>query len=144
LARIEKEITVEAPLERIFNYIINPINWPEFWPSLIDIRDVKSLPNGGYHSRWTYKMAGMLFEGIAQNTQVVTNQWLVTETKGGIKGTITWTFRAASVDSTRVTLTIEYRVPFPLLGKLAEAIIVRMNDQEADLIMANIRARFIP
>jgi hypothetical protein len=44
---------------------------------------------------------------------------------------------------TRVTLTIEYKVPIPLLGKLAEAIIVRMNDQEGDLIMVNLGARFM-
>lgn len=42
-----------------------------------------------------------------------------------------------------MTLTIEYIVPIPLLGKLAEAIIARMNDQEADLVMANLRDRFM-
>jgi hypothetical protein len=59
-----------------------------------------------------------------------------------LQGKITCTFRSDE-NITRVTLTIEYKVPVPLLGKLAEAIIVKMNDQEADLIMVNIRARFL-
>ena len=36
-----------------------------------------------------------------------------------------------------------YPVPIPLLGKLAEAIIVKMNDQEGDLMMAHLRTRFM-
>jgi len=42
---------------------------------------------------------------------------------------------------TKVTFEVEYTVPIPLLGKLAEAIIVKMNDREGDLILANLKAR---
>ncbi len=142
MARVEKEITVIAPIEQVFNYIMEPANLPEFWPSVLEIKNVKSLPNGGYSGQWLYKMAGVTFEGSGENTEVVPNQWLVMETRGGIKSRITWTFRSRG-EITRVTLTIEYIIPIPLLGKLAEAIIVRMNDQEADLVMANLRARFM-
>ncbi len=114
---------------------------PEFWPSLMEVKDVQSLPNGGYSTRWVYKMLGMRFEGEAEYTQIVPNQFFVIETKGGIQSTIAWTVRSRD-NNTRVTLTIDYKVPVPLLGKLAELIILKMNDQEADLIMANIKARF--
>ena len=42
-----------------------------------------------------------------------------------------------------MTLTIEYKVPIPLLGKLAEFVVLKMNDQEADLVMVNPQARFL-
>jgi hypothetical protein len=42
-----------------------------------------------------------------------------------------------------VNFTVEYKVPIPLLGKIAEAIIVRMNDQEGDLMMVNLGVRFM-
>ncbi|MFC1958492.1 SRPBCC family protein [Chloroflexota bacterium] len=141
MARVDKEVTIEAPLEDIFGYISDLSNLPEIWPSLIEIKDVQSLPSGGYSARWVYKMVGMRFEGTAEYTEIVPNQWLVIETQGGISSTITWTFRSRE-NITRVTLTIEYKVPIPLLGKLAEAIIVKMNDQEGDLITANLQARF--
>jgi uncharacterized membrane protein len=142
VARVEKEVTLQAPIEQIFGYISEPSNLPEFWPSLIEVKDIQSLPNGGYSGRWVYKMAGMRFEGTAEYTKIAPNLYLVVETRGGIRSTITWTFRSKE-DITRVTLTIEYKVPIPLLGKLAEAIIVKMNDQEGDVMMAHLQARFM-
>ena len=142
MAKVEKEVTVKAPIEKVFRYISEPNNLPEFWPSLMEIKDVQSLPNGGYSARWVYKMLGMRFEGKGEYTKIVPNHWIVIETKGGIRSTMTWAFRSKE-DMTRVTLTIEYKVPIPLLGKLAEAIIVKINDQEGDLMMANLRTRFI-
>jgi len=142
MAKVEKAATVNVPIERIFRYINEPSNWLEFWPSLMEITDVQSLPNGGYSGSWVYKMAGMRFKGAGEYTSVVPNKWLVIETKGGVRSTITWSFRSQG-NKTRVSLTIEYKVPIPLLGKLAEAIVVKMNEQEADLIMYNLQVRFI-
>ncbi len=85
----------------------------------------------------------MRFEGTAECTQIVPNRFLVIETEGGIRSTIAWTFRSWE-NKTRVTLTIDYKVPIPLLGKLAEAIIVKMNEHEGDLIMANLQAILKP
>jgi len=142
MAELERAAIVNAPIEKIFRYINEPRNWLEFWPSLMEMKDVQSLPNGGYRARWVYKMAGMRFKGEGEYIDVAPNHWLVIKTKGGIGSTITWTFRSAG-NKTRVTLTIEYKVPIPLLGKLAEAIVVKMNEQEADLIMHNLQIRFI-
>ena len=142
MAKVDKEIWIEAPLEKIFGYISQPSNMPEFWHSLMEIKDVQRLTNGGYSARWVYKMLGVRFEGEAEYTQIVPNQFFVIETKGGVQSTIAWTVRSWE-NKTRVTLTIDYKVPVPLLGKLAEFIILRMNEQEADLIMANLQARFM-
>ncbi len=142
VARVEKEVSVNAPIEKVFSYISEPSNLPEFWPSVMEIKDVESLPNSGYSGKWVYKMGGMSFQGTAEYTEIFPNQWLVIKTRGGVSSTITWTFRSRE-NITKVTLTIEYKVPIPLLGKLAESIIVKMNDQEGDLVMANLRARFM-
>ena len=139
MAKADKEVWVEAPIEKIFGYIHEPSNWPEFWPSLMEIKDIQLLPNGGHSGRWAYKMLGMRFAGTAECTQIVPHRFFVIESKGGIRGTIAWTFRSWE-NKTRVTLTIEYKVPIPLLGKLAEAIIQKMNEHEGDLIMANLQA----
>jgi hypothetical protein len=126
----------------VYEYILYPENLPEFWPSVVEVTNIQELPNGGYYGKYLYKMAGLKFEGYGECVEIVPNQWMVIETHGGIKSRITWTFRSRG-DVTRITLTIEYIIPIPLLGKLAEAIIVMMNDQEAELIMANLQARFM-
>ncbi len=142
MAKIENKAIVNAPIEKIFGHIYELSNWLEFWPSLMELRDVKPLPNGGYSARWVYKMAGMLFRGAGEYTSVVPNQLLVIETKGGVISTITWAFRSWG-NRTRVFLTIEYTIPIPLLGKLAEVIVAKMNEKEAELMLHNLQVRFI-
>ena len=142
MAKVDKEAWIEAPLEEIYDYVSYPSNLPEIWPSLMEVKDVQPSPNGGYNLKWVYKMLGLRFEGKAEYTRTVPNEFIVIETKGGIKSTIVWTFRFRE-DKTRVTFTVEYKVPIPLLGKLAETIIVKMNDHEGDLIMSNLHTRFM-
>jgi hypothetical protein len=43
---------------------------------------------------------------------------------------------------TKVSLTIDYQVPMPLLGQLTEIIILKMNAKEVGLILDNLRIRF--
>ncbi len=140
MAKVEKTITINAPVEKVFNYIDQPTNLPEIWPSLMEIKDVQTLPNGGHTDRWVYKMAGMRFEGTTEGIEHVTNQRIVSKTKGGVKSTQTWVFQPEA-GGTKVTFEVEYNIPIPVLGKLAEAIIVKMNDREGDSILANLKTR---
>ena len=140
MAKVEKSITINAPVGKIFNYISQPTNLPEFWPSLVETSDVQELPNGGHSNRWVYKMAGIRLEGTSEDVEYVTNQRLVSKTKGGVESTQTWMFQPEA-GGTKVTFEVEYTVPIPVLGKLAEAIIVKMNEHEGELILANLKAR---
>ena len=63
MARAKRDIVINAPVEKIFGYIRQPTNVPEFWPSLLEVKDVEQLPDGRYRYKWAYKMAGMRFEG---------------------------------------------------------------------------------
>jgi uncharacterized membrane protein len=142
MAEINKEITIDAPIDKIFAYIKEPSNLPEIWPSLIQITDETLLPNGGYSFGWSYKMSGVILKGKGECTDLAPNQWLIVKTKGAIESTITFTFRLKE-KQTRVTLTIEYRTPLPILNRLGSKIVEKMNEQETDLILANLRARFM-
>ncbi|MFC2009789.1 SRPBCC family protein [Chloroflexota bacterium] len=138
---IGEAVTINAPVEIIFNYISEPDNLPEFWPSLVEIADIQSLPKGGYKARYVYKMAGLQLKGTGEYTETVLNKSLVIVTTGGISSVLTWTFRSQD-NRTKVLLIINYEIPVPLLGKLAEVIIKKMNEQELAFILANLKARF--
>ena len=135
-----KSINIKSPVEKIFNYISEPTNLPEIWPSLIEIKDVQRLPDGKTKNRWVYKMAGIRLEGTSDGVESVPNQRIVSKTKGGVESTQTWTFQPEG-DGTKVTFEVEYTVPIPVLGKLAEAIIVKMNEHEGEVILANLKIR---
>jgi hypothetical protein len=85
-------------------------------------------------------MMGIPLKGQTEVTEHVANQRLALKTTGGIVSTWTWTF-AGEPNKTRLHLTVEYTVPVPILGKIAERLVLRQNEREADLGMANIKAR---
>ena len=140
MAKVEKTIVINAPVEKVFTYVDEPTNLLEIWPSMVDAKDVQRLPGGGTSFRWVYKMAGMRLEGTSETTEYVANQRTVAKTKGGVQSTITWIFQPEA-GGTKVTFEAEYPVPIPLLGRLAEAFIVKVNEHEAELLLANLKAR---
>lgn len=140
MAKVNKSITINVPVEKVFNYATDQTNMPEIWPSMVENKVLERLPNGGTKSQYVYKMAGMRFEGISVDTEFVPNQRTVSKTEGGIDSVITWEYQSEG-ETTKVTFGAEYTVPIPLLGKLAEAFIVKQNENEAEAILANLKAR---
>jgi uncharacterized protein YndB with AHSA1/START domain len=140
MATIEKSIRIGAPVDQVFAYLSEPANQVEIWPSIIEVTDVKRLPDGGYTHDWVYKMAGVRLRGFTQTLEFVPNQRFVEQTKGGLESVLTWTFEPDN-GGTRLTVVTEYKVPIPVLGRMAEALILKMNDQEGDLVLANLKAR---
>jgi len=139
MPKVERSIIINAPVEKVFAYIEDPMNQLEWLPSLMEVKDVTGQ-GVGTHFRWTYKMAGLRFEGESTLTEHVPHERLVAQSKGGIVSTFTWTFEPHD-GGTKLNLVVEYTVPVPVLGKLAEALVLKQNEREADLAMANIKAR---
>jgi uncharacterized membrane protein len=139
MAKLEKNITINAPLDKTFAYISDRNNLPDIWPSLVEITNIKPLPNGGCTNRWTYKMAGIRLSGTSEDTEFVANQRIVSKTKGGVASTQTWTFQSEG-SGTKVTFGVEYTLPVPVLGKLAGAVITKMNESEGTALLENLKA----
>ena len=139
MAKISRNSTVNARVEKVFSYISDPLNQLEWLPSISSVRDVSGEGKGQTFS-WTYKMAGLPLKGKTETIEYVANKRIGLKTTGGVKSTWTWQFSGAG-DKTQVDLAIEYAVPVPVLGKLAEALVTRQNAREATLALANIKSR---
>ncbi|MFC1923693.1 SRPBCC family protein [Chloroflexota bacterium] len=138
MATIKSSISINAPVEKVFE-MAKPEFLPEFWPSLVEVKNIQELPNGGFSWDWVYKMAGMRFNGSSVHTEYVVNERTVAQSTG-IESTITWTYEPED-GGTKMTALTEYKIPVPLLGKMAEAFIVKMNENESATILANLKAR---
>jgi uncharacterized protein YndB with AHSA1/START domain len=138
MATIKSSIFINAPVEKVFEFA-KPEYLPEIWPSLVEVKNIKELPNGGFSWDWVYKMAGMRFNGSSVHTEYMVNERTVAQSTG-IDSTITWTYEPED-GGTRMTALTEYKIPVPLLGKMAEAFIVKMNENESATILANLKAR---
>ena len=108
MATAKNSIKINAPAEKVFEYL-TPENLPGIWPSLVEVKNIIELPNGGYSWDFVYKMAGMRFTGSSENTEVVPNERTVSQTTGGIESKISWLFQPED-DGTNVTFKAEYTV----------------------------------
>ncbi len=139
MRKIERSIAINAPVEQIWQYLSHPEHLPEIWPSIVEVKDVQSSSRGGDNYCWVYNMFGVRFEGRSEVVEAVTNERRTTRTTGGIDSKVTWKMHPVGAQ-TEVGLVSEYTIPVPLLGKLAEAFIVKANEHEAETILANLKA----
>ncbi len=137
MAKVERSITINAPVEKVFAYIADPMNLPQWVPSMMEVHDVTGS-GVGQHYRWTYKMAGLQLQGETTVTEDIPNERRTTQSKGSVTSTWILNFEPDN-GGTKMKLDIEYTIPVPVLGKLAEKLVLKRNEREADLAVANIK-----
>ena len=138
MANVKKSIQINVPVEKVFDYLADQKSQPDWIPSMVEVWDT-SEPTVGSTFKWKYKMAGVLLEGETEVTELVQNKRLRTVSKGAVSSD--WLFLLESENGgTELELTIDYTIPVPVLGKVAEKIMLKRNEKEADLAMENIKA----
>lgn len=140
MTTIQKDITIELPIDKVYKYVDDPTHFPEFWPSMIEVKDIEVLPNGGHRFQWLYKMAGARFEGVSETLEHALDERIVDKTKGPIESTFKWTF-VPEAGKTKVRLAVDYELPTALLGKLPEKFLHKLNEREAESMLVNLKDR---
>ncbi len=139
MAKIERTITINAPVEKVFAYITDSTNEREFVPSITDIRNIQGEGVGKTYD-WTYKMVGIPLKGKSKVVEYKPNERYVSKSSGGVVSTWTWIF-SSEAGGTQINLVIEYTIPVPVLGKFAERLVLRQTEREADMAMVTIKDR---
>jgi uncharacterized membrane protein len=85
MTRVDKEIMINAPVQKIYDFVIKTSNLLHFWPSLMQIKSEQLLPNSGYSAIWVYKMGGLYFKGTGEVIDIMPGLWFTFRTKGSIK-----------------------------------------------------------
>ncbi len=139
MQRIRKTIEIKAQAQRVFDFITQPTNLPTIWPNLVEVSNVVTK-GGGYHEfDWVYKMAGLHFKGHAKTEEAQPGKLSRVRNEGAIPSTFIWTFQGLDGTGTRLTCEVEYTIPVPVLGKLAEVVVAKMNEREAETLLANLK-----
>lgn len=138
---IVRDIRVDAPLDRVFDFLVDPNNLPEIWPNIVEVKNVKkSKNNEGFNFNWDYKMAGVQFEGKCECIEYVQYEHLTIKSTKGLDSTITWRFSPAG-QNTQVTLKFEYQIPSSLLKRIREEVVIHENEHEVDAMLQNLKSR---
>ena len=137
---LHKEITIKAPVQKVFDYLDEPKHFPEFWPSMFEVTDVKTLPKGGHTFAWFYNMAGRRFKGTTETFEYVPYDRFTDKTFGDFESTFAWKFFGEN-GFTKIQFDADYE--FPTSFKEADkTFITRRNEHELDAVMSNLKAKF--
>ena len=135
---VEKSIIINASPEKVFEYIDDPMSDPEWMIGMVEVHEVEGLPGVGRHFHWTFKMVGIPLKGQSTTIEHVPNRRTVTESQGGVSST--WTADVEPEgEGTKLTMKVEYAIPVPVLGKLAEHLISKQNRRNLESSMENIK-----
>lgn len=110
MLKFHKEVTIKAPVEQVFRYLDSPTNLPEIWPSLYEVKDVETLPEGGYRFTYLYNMAGRPSRGFMETFKHVKNERIIEKAKGDIESTYAFLFEGEN-GTTKVLFDAEYETP---------------------------------
>jgi uncharacterized membrane protein len=140
MVKFTQTSVINAPVEKLFDYMDDPNNLPLIWPNLVSVSDVGRMPNGGARFKYVYAMAGIRSESLSEDIEYVQNVRTVTKSSGGVDSTATVEYEPVEA-GTRVTISNEFVVPVPLVGKLAESVIAKMAEQDAQALLVNLKTR---
>ena len=137
MATIRRTTSIRAPVDRVFDYVAEPTHLPEIWPSLVAVRNIQRQANGSSFD-WDYKLLGMRIHGHSDPVELVPNQRLVSRSVKGIPNTFRWLYETRG-DDTVVTLEVDYQVP--MLGRIAEGVVGKLNEREAETLLGNLKRK---
>ena len=137
MASWKDSIVIGATVGTVFDYVDEPMNLVDWLPGMVEVRNVIGTGAGREHD-WTYKMAGMLQRGQTVTVEHVPNKCAVHQTIGAVGSTFAY-FVEPYDQGTTLTLKIEYSIPIPILGRLAERIVLRRNTREFELALTNVK-----
>lgn len=137
MPKIHKRIEIKAPAHKIYNFIEDSRREPEWIKSMAEVSNVIGTGQGS-HFNWTWKMVGLPLRGESTNIEDIPDRKIVMQTTGGIEST--WTFELEPhQDVTEVDLDIDYRIPVPVLGKLAEKVVASRNEHDTELALQKLK-----
>ncbi len=112
----------------------------ELWPNLVQIKEARRLPNGGYYSKWVYKIGGVRFEGENETIEWIANQRIVGKSKGpvNLEAILIWVFEIDG-EQTRVIFEGEYRLPLFLSESPVLGLLYARNQTDVDSMLTTLK-----
>lgn len=120
---------IEAPVETVFDFFMDPRKSADLTEASTEIREVKMTKEGtGSYYSWRAKMVGVPFEGFDVYTDVVPNKHITDKSSNAMAGTWNYSFEPEGT-GTKVTMEHQPRSfwTIPPLSNLMEFAVARMS-----------------
>ncbi|MEK6967689.1 MAG: SRPBCC family protein [Nanoarchaeota archaeon] len=136
---IKKKVIINAPIEKVFAFLVDPRKIPLVMPALIENKNIPKLPlKEGSKFNYVYQLYGVKLEGKWTVTKIKkpTEYWAVTD--GGSWSEWKYTLSKKG-KGTLINFTLNYKIPHSVLTKIKQGILNKMNEKEADHFFHNLK-----
>jgi len=135
LAKIERSIVIEAPVEKVFAFVTDFDNFIKTQPPEMEM-EVLSRDEGpqrvGFIAKVRAKAGDQVWEVEAETKEFVENERQVTRQKGGpLKKFLMTDLFEPTDGGTKWTSIVEYELPYSLLGKLIDKLKFRKDIEKS-------------
>ena len=132
-----ESVVVNAPVSEVFAYVNAAATIPDWMTGMIEVRNVVGS-GAGLQYDWTYKMVGVHVRGQNVVVEYIPNERATHQGIGML--TSSWTNIVEPHDGgTKLTIELEYTIPIPVLGKLAEGLTFQRNARDMKTSMLNLK-----
>ena len=137
MASWKDSILIHAPPEDVFAYVDDPRELPTWLPGMIEVRNVIGTGLGQQYE-YTYKMGGLQLRGTNIVIEYVPNERGLHQVIGMI--TALWDYSVEPhPEGTLLNIEVEYSIPIPVLGRLAERLAIKQNAASFELALINVK-----
>ena len=125
MAEIKKAIDINAPLEKVFDYVADASKALTFMPNFTRFEPL-GQPRRGLGARVAAAgtVFGMPFKTQLEIVEFEENRRFVSHSTQGVKSVSTWEFRALPDGGTEVTFISDYQMPGGMLGRLFDGAVM--------------------
>ena len=139
MALVQRNVLIEASPLQTMELLSDAIRWPDWYPGMTQIDIDAPFPDKGGKVTFKVSSAGVSMKITETVLEFEPAKLQLLEMEGMLSGRARWELTPEG-SGTRLTTTFDYALPGGVLGRIADALIVkRMNSKSLEGGLANLK-----
>ena len=140
MAIVQRNVQIKASPQETMALLSDASRWPDWYPGMTDIDITAPFPEAGGKVAFKAKSAGISMRITETVLDYQPGKLQLLQMEGMLSGQARWELNPEG-DGTRLITTFDYALPGGVVGKLADAFIVkRMNGKSLEDGLNNLKA----
>ncbi len=140
MATVQRNVQIKASPQETMALLSDASRWPDWYPGMTALDITAPFPEAGGKVSFKVKSAGLSMPVTETVLEYQPDKLQLLEMEGMLSGRARWEVSPEG-DETRLTTTFDYTLPGGMLGKFADALMVkRMNGKSLGEALDNFKA----